>query len=399
MTLPGHLTVHTSKKPSGCSLRIGFIIYGSLDIQTGGYLYDRNIVEGLGKLGHEVEVVSLVPGAYLGRLISGFRSELIRRLLAGQFDLLIQDELCHPTLFRVNEMLRQRGGPLLVSLVHHIFSQEQHNLFLNRIYSAVECRYLASVDGFIHNSATTRRVVDSLIPQPKPEVVAYPSGSRLGCNLTMEQVEARAYRTGPLELLFLGNIVSRKGLIPLLEALHGLDERFWRLKIIGDTTFEPGYVTKVKKRILQLGMGVTVHLLGFIEDNKLVEILNTSHIFCMPFAYEGFGMAMLEAMSFGLPALASKTGAAAETVRDDENGYLVGMGERKKVRNVIHELYHDRGKLAELAIQARKTYSNSPDWQDGVAKIDRFLQELTLQRKNSPARVMSDCFQSSPDER
>ena len=46
-------------------MRIGLVIYGSLETLTGGYLYDRMVVEGLARLGHEVEVISLAGGPYL----------------------------------------------------------------------------------------------------------------------------------------------------------------------------------------------------------------------------------------------------------------------------------------------------------------------------------------------
>ena len=53
-------------------MRIGFIIYGSLDTLTGGYLYDKIVVQGLMDLGHEVEVISLPAGTYFGRLWFAF---------------------------------------------------------------------------------------------------------------------------------------------------------------------------------------------------------------------------------------------------------------------------------------------------------------------------------------
>ncbi len=106
-------------------MRIGFIIYGSLDTLTGGYLYDRVVAQGLSRLGHEVEVISLPTGSYLRRLCCGFFSGLSRRLLAEGFDILIQDELCHPSLLLVNKRLRRHAGrPLLVALVHHVLCDE-----------------------------------------------------------------------------------------------------------------------------------------------------------------------------------------------------------------------------------------------------------------------------------
>ena len=54
-----------------------------------------------------------------------------------------------------------------------------------------------------------------------------------------------------------------------------------------------------------------------------MEIMRASHLFCMPYAYEGFGIAILEAMAFGLPAIGCRDGAAGETISHGSNGFLL----------------------------------------------------------------------------
>ena len=367
-------------------MRIGFLIYGSLDTQTGGYIYDRFVVQGLKKLGHEVEVLSLPCGSYLKKLLQGFLPTLTRRLLIGSYDVLVQDELCYPTLVAVNTLLRRQQGPVLVALVHHLQSQEQRNCWCNRLLAHVEGRYLNSVDGFIHNSATTRSVTASLISHPKPEVVAYPAGSRLQKTLSVDEIGRRADKTGALQLLFFGNIMKHKGLLPLLEDLCRLDRRLWHLNIVGSTEFDPTHVNIVRQLISKRDMEESVSFFGFLPDGQLVEILKNCHIFCMPYAYEGFGMAMLESMAFGLPAIASLQGAAKETICHGENGFLLAAGDRKGLHTIIYELYQNRSKLAQLALSARRTYEDSADWQEGVLAIEYFLKEMvaTAGRRAEP---------------
>lgn len=359
-------------------MRIGFVIYGSLETLTGGYLYDAFIVKSLRERGHDVEVIGLPSGSYLKKILQGVSPKLSRKLLRGKFDVIIQDELCHPTFFRLNSILCRQDGPHLVALVHHVFSQEQRNPWLNKAFSIIEHRYLNSVDGFIHNSATTRGVVTSIISQAKPEVIAYPAGNRFACNLTRDEVSQRANTPGPLELLFLGNITPRKGLVPLLQTLSGLDNQFWRLTIVGGTDFDPKHSNNIKTLIKQLGIDESVNFLGALKDDKLVEIFRTRHIFCMPYAYEGFGIAMLEAMSFGQPAIASTMGAAGETVRHGENGFIIAPEQRKPVQEILADLYHNRAKLMQISICARATYENSPGWQEATEKIEHFLKNLLV---------------------
>jgi len=267
-------------------MRIGFIIYGSLDTLAGGYLYDRILVQGLTRLGHEVEVISLTFGPYLRRLVLGFSPGLYSRLLAGRFDILIEDELCHPSLFLINQRLRRRAGPPLVALVHHVLCREPRHRWQNMLLAVAERCFLSSVDGFIHNSETTRRTVTSLVDHQRPQVTAYPAGNRFGRPLCVEAIRHRTHRPGPLKLLFLGNVIPRKGLLPLLKALACIDRDIWHLSIVGSLDFDPAYAARAGQIARQLGLSNAVRFLGPLSDAELVEILSASQLFCMPYAYE-----------------------------------------------------------------------------------------------------------------
>jgi glycosyltransferase involved in cell wall biosynthesis len=357
-------------------MRIGFIIYGSLDTVTGGYLYDRILVQGLVRLGHEVEVISLPFGPYIHRLALGFFPGLCRQLLAGRFDILIQDELCHPSLILVNNRLRRRAGPPLVALVHHVLSGEPRPRWQNFLLAVAERCFLSSVDGFIHNSETTRRTVASLVGHHPPQVIAYPAGNRFGSPLSTEAIDKRAHRPGPLELLFLGNVIPRKGLLPLLKALARIDRAVWRLSIVGGLNFDPAHAARAERVARQLGLSDSIRFLGALQDAELVQILSTSHLLCMPYAYEGFGIATLEAMAFGLPAMGCRDGAAAETICHGTNGFLLHPGDLVGLAPLLATLHGNRGELARMALAARATYIGSPTWQDGLEVIDRFLRQL-----------------------
>jgi glycosyltransferase involved in cell wall biosynthesis len=361
-------------------MRIGLIIYGSLDTKTGGYLYDRIVARGLARLGHEVEVISLPGGSYLGRLGHGLSSGLCRRLLAGDFDVLVQDELCHPSLFLVNfrlRRLRRRGGPLLIALIHHVLCREPRSGWQNWLLAIAERRYLASVDGYIHNSATTRRTVAGLAEGRRPEVVAYPAGDRFGNPLSPETIGRRVCRPGPLELLFLGMVIPRKGLLPLLRALARVDRDLWRLSVVGSLDFDPGHVTEARRLVKDLELSTSVLFLGHRPDDELVQVLTASHLFCMPYAYEGFGIAILEAMAFGLPAIGCRTGAASETISHGTNGFLLDPADLDGLAPLLAKLHRDREELRRMSFAASATYAGRPTWQESATTIDGFLQRVT----------------------
>lgn len=357
-------------------MRIGLVIYGSLETLTGGYLYDRIAVEGLERLGHEVEVIGLGGGPYLSRLSQGLTPGLCRRLLDGRFDILLQDELCHPSLFWLNRRLRRLHGPPLVAIVHHLMCREPRPQWRNWLLELVERRYLASLDGFIFNSKTTARTVTALVGEGRPHVVAYPAGDRFGIPLSPDSISLRARRPGPLQLLFLGSVIPRKGLLPLLSALAGADRELWRLTVVGSLEFDPAHAAAVRERVDELGLADAVRFVGPCSGEGLVEIMSASHLFCMPYAYEGFGIAILEGMAFGLPAIGCRDGAANETIDHGSNGFLLAADDLAGLAPLVVRLQHDRETLLRLSLAARQTCADRPGWRDSVAAMNAFLTEM-----------------------
>jgi len=130
------------------TMRIGFVIYGSLDTLSGGYMYDRKLVGYLRAQGDTVEIISLPWRNYAAHLTDNFSFKLPANL-----DILIQDELNHPSLIAAN--LKKHPYPI-ISLVHHLRCSELRPNWQNDLYRVIEKKYLQNVDGFIFNSKTTK---------------------------------------------------------------------------------------------------------------------------------------------------------------------------------------------------------------------------------------------------
>ena len=356
-------------------MRIGLVIYGSLDTLTGGYLYDHIVARELEQRGHELEIISLPQGPYLFNLARGLFPPKHPLLRKRHYEVLLQDELCHPSLLRLNRR-HHPSSPPSVAVVHHLLSSEPRAHWSNLFLSAVEKSYLRTVDGFIFNSQSTRQSVEAMVGDLRPQVVAYPAGDRLGFQLSTEDIASRCRRPGPLQLLFLGNIVPRKGILPLIETLAGIDRRLWRLSVVGSLDFDPDHAERARQRVRQLGLSDQITFLGALSEERLSGQLCRSHLFCMPFSYEGFGIAMLEAMAFGLPALSSAEGAAAETVTHGSNGFLIAPADSGGLRALIVQLHQDRDQLTRLSLEAFRAATKRPGWQHTAATIERFLETL-----------------------
>lgn len=357
-------------------MKIGFVIYGSVDTLTGGYLYDKQLVDHLTGRGHRVEVLSLPPRRCLPKFADNFSIELIRRVTHSRFDLLLQDELCHPSLFLFNRFLRIRKRVAVAAVVHHLLCHEPDRAGLRPLLARREAFYLDSVDGFIFNSRSTQCEVFRLSSAPRPFVIAQPGGDRFGGRIPLVRIEERALETGPLRLLFVGMVVERKGLLPLVRALGTVDLDRWRLDVVGDATWAPDTTRRVHQAIADLRLASSVRFWGTLDTESLARLYADSHLLCMPFAYEGFGIVTLEALHFGLPVLGCADGATPELVRHGENGLLFKRGDLRPMAAAIEVLSADRRRLGEMSVKAFETALEHPGWEDSMKRIEAFLQDL-----------------------
>lgn len=354
-------------------MRVGLMIYGSLDTLSGGYLYDRRLVDHLRQQGDTVEVISQSWKNYPAHLLQNFDREMIARLERLEIDLLLQDEINHPSLFWMNRRLAGRLAAPRAAVVHHLRSSEQHPAGLRLIYRAVERAYLQTLDAFIYNSRTTRASVESLLGRQRPCVVATPGGDELGGGLL--PVSPTKKPGDPLRVLFVGNLIERKGLHTLLAAVALPQARGCELSIVGREDVDPGYTTRVQK--LAEKCGGRVRFLGRLTGPALRQAYRESDILAVPSSYEGFGIVYLEGMAAGLPALATTAGAAAEIIEDGKSGFLVPPENPRILADRLVRLANDPRRLAEMQSEARRRYRQFPTWEESMAQVRHFLLGLT----------------------
>lgn len=355
-------------------MRVGLMIYGGLDSISGGYLYDRMLVEYLRRQGWPVEIISLPWRNYGVHLSHNLSRALLERLGQASLDLLVQDELNHPSLFWLNRQLRKRAGYPILTIVHHLRCSEARPAWQNRLYRWLERSYLGTVDGFIFNSQTTRASVEDLVGPAARAIVAYPGRGQLQSNLTPAQITRRAQQPGPLRLLFVGNLIPRKGLHLLLQGLSSLPRDSWCLEVVGRLEVDPPYVRGIRHQLAALGLADQVTLAGYLPDDELVARLAESHVLAVPSSYEGFGIVYLEGMGAGLPAIASTAGAAHEMIDHGQNGFLVPPADPAPLARHIGALVEDRERLAHMSLAAYQRYRSFPTWSQSSDRIYRFLQ-------------------------
>jgi glycosyltransferase involved in cell wall biosynthesis len=362
-------------------MRVGLVIFGSLETLTGGYLYDRRLLDYLGSRGDQTQVVSLPWRTYPRQLADNFSLSLAQRLAGACFDILLQDELNHPSLVMLNRWLKARAGYPIVTVVHLLRSSERSASPLRHAYAAVERRYLATVDAAVFNCETTRQEAEGLLGRSLPGVVAYPGCDHLRVQISEADIAARARVMGPLRILSVANVVPGKGLHVLVAALARLPTHSWRWTVAGSLTTDQTYVSRLRNLIRRLGLDANVDLLGSVPNQRIADVLASSHVLVLPSSYEALGIAYLEAMRCGLPVIATSAGGAHEVVDEGREGLFVAPGDVDTLSAHLQALVGDRELLLRMGIAARQRAARHPTWEQSFGYARDLLCSLVACRQ------------------
>ncbi|VAW31073.1 hypothetical protein MNBD_CHLOROFLEXI01-3849, partial [hydrothermal vent metagenome] len=177
-------------------------------------------------------------------------------------------------------------------------------------------------------------------------------------------------------LLFVGNLIPRKGLHNLLEAVTRLPQSDWQLEVVGDTAVSPRYTQKIQQTITKQNLGDNVTLHGALNDDALAQKMASSDLLVVPSNYEGYGIVYLEGMGFGLPTIAGKGGAAHEIITEGVDGFLVGDGETAVLAQHLHTLHQNRAMLTQMSLAAYARFQNHPTWQQSMGQIHKYLHRF-----------------------
>ena len=167
----------------------------------------------------------------------------------------------------------------------------------------------------------------------------------------------------PVRLAIVGRIVGQKQHGVLLEACALLQQRLpgaFRLDIVG--TREGPFAAELDSRIAALGLGEIVRWTGFLADRD--QLYGDLDILVAPAIHEPFGLTVPEAGSYGLPAVAARSGAFPELIEEERTGLLFEPGDASGLAHALERLVGDaalRRRLGEAArahVGARFTIDN-----------------------------------------
>ncbi|MGL6112198.1 MAG: glycosyltransferase family 4 protein [Rubrivivax sp.] len=352
--------------------KLAFLVPGELSSITGGYGYDRRMIAGLRAAGREVDVVALDAGFPWPD--ADALAHAARQLAAvPDGALVVVDGLAFGAMPGLAE---QHAARLRwVALVHHPLALETGlSAPQSRALFDSERRALATARGVIVTSAATARELSRYGVSAERVHVVTPGTD---CAPLAVGSGADPVRTG-LSFLCVATLIPRKGHAVLIEALRGLQDRAWTLHCVGSMTRDTATADALRSAIAEHGLGDRVRLHGEVSAAVLQTLYGRADAVVLPSYFEGYGMALTEALAHGLPVVSTTAGAIPDTVPRDA-GVLVPPGDVVALRTALAALLDEPALRARLAAGARAARAALPTWPQAQARFAAALESLEME--------------------
>jgi len=175
----------------------------------------------------------------------------------------------------------------------------------------------------------------------------------------LEGTASQAARHGAVcRALFVGTYGRRKGAAELVETIAQLrgEGISIELELAGKEEFR-GEEAELRSRVRESGLTGFVRFHGVLGTPALRELYESSHVFVLPSRSEGLPMALLEAMAFGLPVVATRVGGIPDVIEHGESGLLIQPARSVELTDALRRLSSDPrlreqlGKSAQARVQ------------------------------------------------
>jgi glycosyltransferase involved in cell wall biosynthesis len=343
-----------------------FAVPGDLATPTGGYAYDRRIIEELRELGWQIDVLNLGEG--FPRASAECKAAARQNLSAvPRGRPIVIDGLAYGVLPEAGEELRERNP--LVALVHHPLALETGlspadvDILFNSERAALE-----AARGVIVTSPSTEQTLLDDYDVPGESITIARPGTDRGA-------QAPGSSDGFVRLISIGAVVPRKGFDVLMAALAKLPDLPWRLTIAGDLTRDTAAAAQLHADIQQNRFADRIEVLGVLPPDRLAAIYTSADIFVLASRFEGYGMAFAEAMAHGLPVIGTTAGAIPDTV-PPEAGVLVEPHDVNALARALRLMIERPDERRWFAAGARAAGEKLPTWRESAERFAGAIEAL-----------------------
>lgn len=343
-----------------------FAVPGDLRSATGGYAYDRRLMERLPDFG--VGVIHLpLPGSFPNPTSNDI-AETIRALNdRPKPSILVVDGLAYGAF---NQTMIDALDGRVIALVHHPLFLETGLPHARKVeLRDCETAALARADHIIVTSRATKRILVDHMALPTTKItVAEPGTDPAG----------RATGTGmPLQILAVGAVLPRKGYDVLVNALAKIIDLDWRMTIAGALDRHPAAVEALQAQIQSHGLTDRIKLAGKVVPATLDRFYESADLFVSASLFEGYGMVLAEAMARGLPIVTATGGAAGDTAGQSV-ALHVEAGNADELAIALRRALTDKKLRDQLADAAWDVGRTLPTWNETARRVAAVILGLRL---------------------
>ncbi len=172
------------------------------------------------------------------------------------------------------------------------------------------------------------------------------------------------------DVVFVGLVGLRKGVVHLLRAFERLNHPRKRLLIVG-------HVQRPLARILAgFRERLEIVVTGHVTHAQVRDYMSSSHAFVLPSVEDGYGVVMSQAMACGTPVVASTNTGAEMLYRDGEEGFIVPVGDDDALLDRLQRLADDPALIDRMSKAALATIRGVGGWDTYGDQVAAMLAEF-----------------------
>jgi len=190
-----------------------------------------------------------------------------------------------------------------------------------------------------------------------------------GVDLGRFAAQARGKNNQGLRVIHVGQVSVRKGvhyLVPAVEKVNGAT-----LTLVG--AVQPGMESLVRRSCTRI--------VGPVPGAELPSFYAAADVFCLMSIEEGLALVILQAMSMGLPVIATPNTGAEEVITDGKEGFIVEAGDSETVTLRLQWLADHEDQRIEMGRRARAKVAGGFSWADYGARA-RVAYQSILEERN-----------------
>ena len=333
---------------------------GSPEQLTGGYLYHRRMAELAPRHAARVDLVSLPALPFPLPAVLGRR--VLQR--AGRADVVVVDSIVAAFV------APWRPRPPLAAILHQPPGGIDHGPLRRPVQGALD-RSLYRRCGLL---ILASEILADPVPVPGAHTVVVPPGRDVAVAPSGPLTDLRRGRQAAL--LSVGNWVSRKGTLDLLDAFARLPPDLATLHLVGRSDVDRRYTARVRACLARGDLAGRVVVHGSVSRDQVAQLYRSADVFVLPSYREPYGTVYGEAMAAGLPVVGWRAGNLPNLATDGREGRILEPGDRAALADALERLAADAPHRRRLAAAARQRGLQLPTWDQTAERFVGLLREL-----------------------